>query len=86
MLQIILGAGWNCRDFGVTIQNGQFMALYSPPDQNCTANLQGPSYQEDQWYLVAVTNNGTHLALYVDRTFQAQTQVSVRSFTVCEHM
>ncbi|KAK7092975.1 uncharacterized protein [Littorina saxatilis] len=72
--RIILGAGWNCRDFGLILQNGRFNALYSPTNKSaCTANLQGPTYTLHNWYLVTVTNNGTHATLYVGDDFVIQT-------------
>ena len=53
------------------------MALYSPAGGGCTANLQGPTYDLDSWHLVAITNNGTFLTMYVDGVSQASTQVGV---------
>ncbi|XP_076455491.1 uncharacterized protein LOC143290086 [Babylonia areolata] len=73
--RIIVGAGSNCRDFGLTVRGGRFVALYTPPSSRCTADLQGPSYDVNTWHLVAVTNNGTHLALYVDGSLEGHTEV-----------
>ncbi|ESO82963.1 hypothetical protein LOTGIDRAFT_169789, partial [Lottia gigantea] len=62
----IIGGVNICRDFGLYLQNGHFNAFYYPASKaGCTAPLQGASYSVGQWYLVSVSNNGTHMRLDV---------------------
>ncbi|KAK7495683.1 hypothetical protein BaRGS_00013130, partial [Batillaria attramentaria] len=73
--ETVTGGVMGCRDFGLYMQNGHFMAYYSPASGGCTAGLQGSAYNLDQWYLLSVTNNGTHITLFTNGIQQAQTAV-----------
>lgn len=81
--QTIIGGVATCRDFGLYMQAGYFMAYYFPPGANCTSGLQAGTYDMSKWYLLAVTSNGTHLTVYVNSVQQSQTQViKMKSFTL----
>ncbi|XP_025084459.1 uncharacterized protein LOC112558294 isoform X1 [Pomacea canaliculata] len=71
----IIGGVATCRDFGLYMQAGYFMAYYFPPGANCTSGLQAGTYDMSKWYLLAVTSNGTHLTVYVNSVQQNQTQI-----------
>ncbi|KAK6181661.1 hypothetical protein SNE40_009472 [Patella caerulea] len=63
----IVGGVKDCRDFGIYIQNGKFMAFYNSAfNTTCSQALSGGAYSIGQWYLVGVSNNGTDISVFVN--------------------
>ena len=60
-----MGGVQGCNDFGFNLNSGTFRGFVKQSKQ-CTRDLDAgkPLISIGQWYMIAVTNNATHMVIY----------------------
>ena len=63
--QTVVGGVQDCNDFGFNLNSGTFRGFLKL-SKECTRDLDAgkPHITIGQWYMIAVTNNATHMVIY----------------------
>ena len=74
--QAIAGGFGDCKDWGIAMEGKKFRAFYNPPD-SCTASISyNELVQENKWYYMAKTSDGSTAKFYVNGNLVGSATVS----------
>ena len=70
-IQTVVGGVQDCNDFGFNLNSGTFRGFLKL-SKECTRDLDAgkPLISIGQWYMIAVTNNATHMVIYQNGEFR----------------
>ncbi len=73
----ILGGVYNCADWAITVQDGEFAMMIKPQSALCSYTAKsGVVAESGYWYHLALVNNGTQARLYINGQLEATQNVS----------
>ena len=79
--QTVVGGVQDCNDFGINLNSGTFRAFVKL-SKECPRDMDAkkPLVSIGQWYMIAVTNNATHMLIYQNGEYREDSTVCTGTY------